>query len=82
MRRIMAMLAAGGLMATLWTDMLSAGDKKAPEIPPRKGKTETIKLFNGTDLSGWEEIARVRHKSGPDDSADFSYVTLRRKPQN
>jgi dihydrofolate reductase len=34
------------------------------------------------DLSGWEEIARVRHKSGPDDSADFSYVTLRRKPQS
>ena len=34
------------------------------------------------DLSDWEEIARVRHKSGPDDSADFSYVTLRRKPQN
>lgn len=27
----------------------------------------------------WEEIARVRHPSGPDDSADFSYVTLIRR---
>ena len=55
MRRVMALLAAGGLAAALWTEPLSAGkDKKAPEIPPRKGKTETIKLFNGTDLTGWE----------------------------
>lgn len=29
-------------------------DKKAPEVPPRKGTTETIKLFNGKDLTGWE----------------------------
>lgn len=28
--------------------------KKAPEIPPNKGKSETIKLFNGKDLEGWE----------------------------
>ena len=39
---------------------LSAGkDKKAeakkpPEIPPREGKSKTIKLFNGKDLDGWE----------------------------
>ena len=29
-------------------------DKDAPNIPPRKGKSETIKLSNGTDLDGWE----------------------------
>jgi hypothetical protein len=28
--------------------------KKAPEIPPRSGKSETIKLFNGKNLDGWE----------------------------
>jgi hypothetical protein len=28
--------------------------KAAPEVPPRKGKSETIKLFNGKDLAGWE----------------------------
>jgi dihydrofolate reductase len=33
------------------------------------------------DLAGWVEVARVRNQSGPDDSADFSYVTLRRKPR-
>jgi hypothetical protein len=27
--------------------------KEAPVVPPREGKRETIKLFNGTDLTGW-----------------------------
>jgi dihydrofolate reductase len=27
----------------------------------------------------WKEVARVRNPSGPDDSADFSYVTYRRR---
>jgi hypothetical protein len=33
-----------------------ADDKKdeAPIVEPRKGKSETIKLFNGKDLDGWE----------------------------
>ena len=34
------------------------------------------------NLADWQEVARVRNKAGPDDSADFSYVTLRRKPGN
>ena len=32
------------------------------------------------DLAAFEEIERVRHTAGEGDSADFSYVTLRRKP--
>src|SRR5262249_15292657 len=28
--------------------------KDTPVVPPRQGKTETIKLFNGKDLEGWE----------------------------
>jgi hypothetical protein len=28
--------------------------KKAPVVPPRKGKREVLRLFNGKDLSGWE----------------------------
>jgi len=28
--------------------------KKTPEIPPREGKSETLKLFNGKNLNGWE----------------------------
>jgi Domain of Unknown Function (DUF1080) len=28
--------------------------KEAPVVPPRKGESETIKLFDGKDLEGWE----------------------------
>jgi len=36
--------------------------------------------FAAIDRALWEEVARVRNSSGPDDSADFSYVTyIRRK---
>src|SRR5215472_1011063 len=27
--------------------------KEAPVVPPRKGESETIQLFNGKDLDGW-----------------------------
>jgi len=34
---------------------VQAEDKKEPPVvPPRKGERETIKLFNGKDLDGWE----------------------------
>jgi dihydrofolate reductase len=35
--------------------------------------------FPAIDGSVWEEVARVRHEAGPDDSAAFSYVTYRRR---
>jgi 3-keto-disaccharide hydrolase len=28
--------------------------KEAPVVPPREGKRETVKLFNGKNLEGWE----------------------------
>ena len=31
------------------------------------------------DTAEWDEVARIRHPAGPDDSADFSYVTYRRR---
>jgi dihydrofolate reductase len=31
------------------------------------------------DAANWEEVARVRNSAGPDDSADFSFVTYRRR---
>jgi dihydrofolate reductase len=31
------------------------------------------------DKAGWDETTRIRHPAGPDDSADFSYVTYRRR---
>ena len=38
--------------------------------------------FPRIDAGKWEEVARVRHPAGPDDSADFSYVTFRRRKPN
>lgn len=35
--------------------------------------------FAPIDPEHWEEMSRVRHPSGPDDSVDFSYVTYRRR---
>ena len=35
--------------------------------------------FGSFAVSDWEEVARVRNPAGPDDSADFSYVTFRRR---
>jgi dihydrofolate reductase len=35
--------------------------------------------FAAIDTAIWEEVARVRNSAGPDDSADFSFVTYRRR---
>jgi len=34
------------------------------------------------DKAEWDEVERIRHPAGPDDSADFSYVTYRRRAGN
>lgn len=31
------------------------------------------------DRAEWDEVARIRHPAGPHDSADYSYVTYRRR---
>lgn len=36
----------------------------------------------GIDKAEWEEAARIRHPAGPNDSADYSYVTYRRRPRH
>ena len=36
--------------------------------------------FAAIDKTIWQEVARVRHPAGPDDSTDFSYVTYIRRP--
>jgi dihydrofolate reductase len=35
--------------------------------------------FAAIDAADWEEVARVRNPAGSDDSAEFSYVTYRRR---
>jgi len=54
------LLATAGLMSLaaavlVGTEAVSADkDKPVPEVAPLKGKSETIHLFNGKDLQGWE----------------------------
>jgi len=37
--------------------------------------------FPAVDPAAWEEVARLRNPAGSHDSADFSYVTFRRRKQ-
>ncbi len=52
----LSLFAALALILGAVTQPTSAGgkDKKAPEVPPREGTSETIHLFNGKNLDGWE----------------------------
>ena len=49
------------------------------EITEVHARPEGDTYFAAIEPADWEEVARVRNSSGPDDSADFSYVTYRRR---
>jgi len=49
------------------------------EITEVHARPEGDTRFPAVDASAWEEVARSRKPAGPDDSADFSYVTYRRR---
>ena len=49
------------------------------EITEVHARPDGDTCFAAIDASDWEEVARVRNSAGPDDSADFSYVTYRRR---
>ena len=44
------------LISTLFAALLvaQASAKDAPNVPPREGESQTIKLFNGKNLDGWQ----------------------------
>ena len=52
--RTAAGLCAAGLAVIVVNASLSAGNAGAAKDAPAKGASETVKLFNGTDLTGWE----------------------------
>ena len=57
MRRLALAVGLGSLVGTLLLTMplpAQPQKSKAPIVPPRKGPSETIKLFDGTSLDGWE----------------------------
>jgi hypothetical protein len=54
--RLWAVLLAPAVALAVLRAPLPAKDvaKKTPMLPPKEGKSETIKLFNGKNLDGWE----------------------------
>ena len=58
--RTLAFLVAVVFVTALAAALAAAQDKKdtpkkeAPVVPPKQGKSETIKLFDGKTLNGWE----------------------------
>jgi dihydrofolate reductase len=63
--------------AEIYAQWMAIADRlEITEVHARpKGDTS----FAAIDKSAWEEVARLRKPAGPDDSADFSYVTYRRR---
>ena len=49
------------------------------EITEVHARPEGDTRFPPLDPAAWQEVARVRNPAGPHDSADFSYVTYRRR---
>ena len=52
--RFLALLTALPVLAIATTYLRAQEKKEAPVVPPLKGESETIQLFNGKDLTGWE----------------------------
>ena len=62
--------------AEIYRQWLDRADRL--EITEVHARPEGDTLFD-IDRAQWEETSRVRHPAGPDDSADYSYVTYRRR---
>ena len=64
--------------AEIYAQSLDIADRL--EVTEVHARPEGDTYFSPISAADWEEVARVRNSSGPDDSVDFSYVTyIRRK---
>jgi dihydrofolate reductase len=63
--------------AEIYAQWLDVADRL--EITEVHARPEGDTYFAAIDRDVWQEVARVRHPAGPDNSADFSYVTYRRR---
>ena len=63
--------------AEIYAQWMECADRlEITEVPARpEGDT----YFGAIDPAAWQEVARVRNPAGSADSADFSYVTYRRR---
>jgi dihydrofolate reductase len=63
--------------AEIYAQWMGCADRL--EITEVHARPEGDTRFAAIDTAIWEEVARVRNPAGPDDSADFSFVTYRRR---
>ncbi len=63
--------------AEIYAQWMALADRL--EITEVHARPEGDTYFPAIDATVWEEVARVRNSAGPDDSADFSFVTYRRR---
>jgi dihydrofolate reductase len=63
--------------AEIYAQWMAQADRL--EITEVHARPEGDTYLATIDAAGWEEVARVRNSAGSDDSADFSYVTYRRR---
>jgi dihydrofolate reductase len=76
-RSVTAIAVIGG--AEIYRQWLGRADRL--EITEVHARPEGDTHFD-IDKAEWDEVGRLRHPAGPDDSADFSYVTYRRRPRH
>jgi dihydrofolate reductase len=63
--------------AEIYAQLMDRADRL--EITEVHARPDGDTRFATIDAADWEEVARVRNPAGPDHSADFSYVTFRRR---
>ncbi|HLG79650.1 MAG TPA: dihydrofolate reductase [Bradyrhizobium sp.] len=63
--------------AEIYAQFVAAADRL--EITEVHLRPEGDTRFPPIDADLWQEVARERHPAGPGDSAEFSYVTYRRR---
>ena len=63
--------------AEIYAQWMDAADRL--DVTEVHARPEGDTRFPAIDPARWEEVSRLRNPAGPDDSADFSYVTYRRR---
>jgi dihydrofolate reductase len=66
--------------AEIYAQWMDCADRL--ELTEVHARPEGDTVLAPIDPRDWEEAARTRHSATPDDSADFSYVTYRRRKQH
>jgi dihydrofolate reductase len=64
--------------AEIYAQWMDVADRL--ELTEVHARPEGDTYFGAIDKAVWQEVARVRHPAGVDDSAEFSYVTYIKRP--